>query len=144
MRASKASADESLNVFPVPADSPGSPIAGANGVPKEISLPGEARPFHLGNSAFWPYVLLFVSSLTLSGCAGMVDMVRDVTRSLADIDVSGITDLFGSGEVQMSPEQIAQLEVIPSTRPGWEASVEESPAAVFLPVFGDGAVYAGG
>lgn len=144
MRASKASADELLNVFPMPADAPGSATGGASGVHREISLPGELRLFHLADSVFWRYVLLFVSSFTLSGCAGMVDMVRDVTRNLADIDVSGVTDLFGPGEVQMSPEQIAQLEVIPSTRPGWEAGVEESPATVFLPVFGDGAVYAGG
>src|SRR5690348_4864597 len=146
MRASKASADELLNVFPMPANVPGSATAttSASGVHKEIPLPGASRPFHLADSAFWRYVLLLVSSFTLSGCAGMVDMVRDVSRSLADIDVSGITDLFGPGEVQMSPEQIAQLEVIPSTRPGWEAGVEESPATVFLPVFSDGVVYAGG
>ena len=144
MRASKPSADELLNVFPVPADALGSATVSTHGSHEEALLPGESRLFHPVNSAFCRYLLLLVSSLTLSGCAGMVDMVRDVARSLADIDVSGVTELFGGGGVQLSPEQIAQLEVIPSTRPGWQASVEESPAAVFLPVFGDDAVYAGG
>ena len=69
MRASKASADELLNVFPMPAHALGSPTTGASGVHREISLPEESRLFHLAASAFWRYVLLFVSSFTLSGSA---------------------------------------------------------------------------
>jgi outer membrane protein assembly factor BamB len=87
------------------------------------------------------YILLLTSSFLLSGCAGMIDMARDVASSLADIDVSGITEMFVGKAPQMSPEQIAQLEVIPPARMLWKAGVEEGQAAVFLPVFENGTVY---
>ena len=88
------------------------------------------------------YIVLLASSFILGGCAGMTDMVRDLARDLSDIDVSGITDMFGGGAVQLSPEQIAQLETIRGAKPLWQNSVEESQAAVFLPVFMNDAVYA--
>lgn len=89
------------------------------------------------------YILLLTSSLILSGCAGVIEMVRDVARDLSDIDISGITDLFGGG-VELSEEQIAQLAVIPATRLLWQNGVEEGEAAIFVPVLGSDAVYATG
>src|SRR5688500_4658057 len=63
------------------------------------------------------YIVLLASSFILGGCAGMTDMVRDLARDLSDIDVSGVTDMFGGGAVEMSPEQIAQLEAIRGAQP---------------------------
>lgn len=90
------------------------------------------------------HLLLLTSIFALSGCAGVTDLVRDVVTSVADIDVSGITELFGGGTVELSPEQIAQLEKIPATPPLWHNSIEESQGAVLSPVFENGAVYAAG
>jgi outer membrane protein assembly factor BamB len=90
------------------------------------------------------YLFLLASPLILSGCAGAIEMVRDVARSLADIDVSGVTELFGGGAVELSPEQIAQLAVIPGARLLWQNGVEEGQAAIFLPVAEGDAVYATG
>ena len=42
---------------------------------------------------------------------------------------------------ELSPEQLAQLEVIPPARSLWKAGVEEGQVAVFLPVFENGTVY---
>src|SRR5687768_5294913 len=70
------------------------------------------------------YILLLTSSLILSGCAGAIEMVRDLARDLSDIDVSAITDLFG-GSVELSEGQIAQLAVIPEARLLWQNGVEE-------------------
>jgi outer membrane protein assembly factor BamB len=83
-----------------------------------------------------------MSMLVLSGCAGVTELVRDVITGLADIDVSGVTDLFGGGKVELSAEQIAQLAKIPPARPLWRNTLEESQAAVFFPVFENNAVYA--
>lgn len=91
---------------------------------------------------FRRYIVLLASSFILGGCAGMTDMVRDLARDLSDIDVSGVTDMFGGGAVEMSPEQIAQLEAIRGAQPLWQNNVEESQAAVFLPVFMNDSVYA--
>jgi outer membrane protein assembly factor BamB len=88
------------------------------------------------------YLLLLAAPIMLSGCVGVTDMVRDLARSLADIDVSGMTELFGGGKVELSPEQMAQLETISATQPLWQNAVEETPAAVFLPVLADGVVHA--
>ncbi len=71
----------------------------------------------------------------------MIDMGRDLASSLADIDISGFTEMFVGKAPQMSPEQIAQLEVIPPARTLWKAGVEEGQAAVFLPVFENGTLY---
>lgn len=90
------------------------------------------------------FILLLASTCLLSACAGMTDLVRDTARGLADIDVSALTELFGGGGVEMSPEQIAQLEAIPAVRPMWEASVEEGEAAVFMPAASTDSVYATG
>ena len=53
----------------------------------------------------------------------MIDMGRDLASSLADIDISGFTEMFVGKAPQMSPEQIAQLEVIPPARTLWKAGV---------------------
>ncbi len=90
------------------------------------------------------HMLLLLSACLLSACAGVTDLVRDTARSLADIDVSGLTELFGGGGIEMSPEQIAQLEAIPVARPLWETTVEEGEAAVFVPVSAAEAIYATG
>ena len=58
------------------------------------------------------HIVLAASILALSGCAGVTELVRDVITGLADIDVSGVTDLFGGGKVELSPEQTAQLAKI--------------------------------
>ncbi|PTR13937.1 Beta-barrel assembly machine subunit BamB [Nitrosospira sp. Nsp2] len=88
------------------------------------------------------HIVLGVSIFALSGCAGVTELARDVITGLADIDVSGVTDLFGGGKVELSPEQTAQLVKIPPARPLWRNALEESQAAVFFPVFENGAVYA--
>ncbi|MBA4142188.1 MAG: outer membrane protein assembly factor BamB [Nitrosospira sp.] len=87
-------------------------------------------------------LLLLTSIFALSGCAGVTDMMRDLATSVADIDVSGITEFFGGKTVELSPEQIAQLEKIPALRPLWRNSIEESSAAAFSPVLEHGSVYA--
>ena len=87
-------------------------------------------------------IVLTASILALSGCAGVTEMARDVITGLADIDVSGVTDLFGGGKVELSPEQTAQLAKIPPARALWRNTIEESQAAVFSPVFETDAVYA--
>jgi outer membrane protein assembly factor BamB len=93
-------------------------------------------------SAVQRHIVLAASILVLSGCAGVTELVRDVITGLSDIDVSGVTDLFGGGKVELSPEQIAQLAKIPPARALWRGTTEESQAAVFSPVFEKDAVYA--
>jgi outer membrane protein assembly factor BamB len=88
------------------------------------------------------HIVLGMSIFALSGCAGVTELARDVITGLADIDVSGVTDFFGGGKVELSPEQTAQLAKIPPTRPLWRTALEESPAAVFFPVFENNAVHA--
>ncbi|SEK37188.1 Beta-barrel assembly machine subunit BamB [Nitrosovibrio tenuis] len=80
----------------------------------------------------------------LSACAGTVEMVRDVARTLADIDLGGVADVFGWQTVEMSPEQAAQLSIIPGARPLWQNLIDESQAGAFSPVFDNGAVYGTG
>ena len=81
------------------------------------------------------HIVLAASILALSGCAGVTELVRDVITGLADIDVSGVTDFFGGGKVEMSPEQTAQLAKIPSRAvPCGERHGRKS-AAVFSLVF---------
>lgn len=87
-------------------------------------------------------IVLTAAILALSGCAGVTELARDVITGLADIDVSGVTDLFGGGKVELTPEQTAQLAKIPPARALWRSTIEESQAAVFFPVFETGAVYA--
>jgi len=87
-------------------------------------------------------IVLTAVILALSGCAGVTELARDVITGLADIDVSGVTDLFGGGKVELTPEQTAQLAKIPPARALWRSTIEESQAAVFFPVFETGAVYA--
>ena len=87
------------------------------------------------------HILLGMSIFALSGCAGVTELARDVITGLADIDVSGVTDLFGGAKVELSPEQTTQLAKIPAARPLWRHAMEESQAAVFFPVFENGAVY---
>ena len=88
------------------------------------------------------HIVLAASILALSGCAGVTELVRDVITGLADIDVSGVTDFFGGGKVELSPEQTAQLAKIPPARALWRNGTEESQAAVFSLVFEKDAVYA--
>jgi outer membrane protein assembly factor BamB len=88
------------------------------------------------------HILLGMSISALSGCAGVTELARDVITGLADIDVSGVTDLFGGGKIELSPEQIAQLAKVPPARPLWRNALDESPAAVFFPVLENNAVYA--
>ena len=88
------------------------------------------------------HIVLTASILALSGCAGVTELVRDVITGLADIDVSGVTDFFGGGKVELSPEQTAQLAKIPPARALWRNGTEESQAAVFSLVFEKDAVYA--
>ena len=87
-------------------------------------------------------IVLTAAILALSGCAGVTELARDVITGLADIDVSGVTDLFGGGKVELTPEQTAQLAKIPPARALWRSTIEESQAAVFFPVFETDAVYA--
>jgi len=87
-------------------------------------------------------IVLTAAILALSGCAGVTELARDVITGLADIDVSGVTDLFGGGKVELTPEQTAQLAKIPPARALWRSTIEESQAAVFSPVFETDAVYA--
>src|SRR3954454_9484833 len=89
-------------------------------------------------------VLLLTASFVLSGCAGTVELVRDVASSLADIDVSGVADVFGWQTVEMSPEQAAQLGSLPGARPLWQNVIDESPGTAFSPIFDNGAVYGAG
>ncbi|SEP41930.1 outer membrane protein assembly factor BamB [Nitrosovibrio sp. Nv6] len=134
----------------MPAGKPASPTKFF--LPRETAVPcakshgGSTQGIHgnAGAGAMWRHALLLASSLILSGCVGMVDMVRDVARDLADIDVSGITEMFGGGGVELTPDQIAQLGVIPQARLLWQNKVEEGQAAVFVPVLGADAVYAAG
>ena len=93
---------------------------------------------------FRRHFLLLASSFALSGCAGTVEMVRDVASTLADIDVASVTELLGWETVTMSPEQAAQLSMIPGARLLWQNLIDESQAAAFSPVFDNGAVYGTG
>ena len=89
--------------------------------------------------------LLLIASFVLSGCAGTVEMARDLVSSLADIDVSGVTDVFGLHTgVEMAPEQAAKLASLPGARPLWQNVIDESAATAFSPVFDDGAIYGAG
>jgi outer membrane protein assembly factor BamB len=88
-------------------------------------------------------VLLLASVVACSGCAGIVESVRDMARSAADIDVTGIgSDVFGGETFKMSDEQLAQLADIPVPRLLWQNSVEESKGLAFSPVLESGAVHA--
>ena len=72
-------------------------------------------------------------------------MARELVSSLADIDVSGVTDVFGLHTgVEMAPEQAAKLASLPGARPLWQNVIDESAATAFSPVFDDGAVYGAG
>ena len=84
------------------------------------------------------YLLLLMLHLALAGCASIVEHVR----SVSDLDVSPIVDLFATKEPEISVEQAARLKLLPAARPLWQSSVEESKVAIFLPVFANGAVYA--
>src|SRR5437868_4245909 len=77
------------------------------------------------------YFLLLFSSFVLSGCAGTVEMARDLARDLSDIDVAGIAELMGWEAVKMSPEQTAQLAMVPGNRPVWKNIIDESQASAF-------------
>lgn len=90
------------------------------------------------------HLLLLASSFVLSGCASTVEMTRDLIRDLADIDVSGVTDMIGWKTVEMSPEQAAQLAMVPGTRPIWQNIIDESQGSAFSPVFDNGAIYGAG
>ena len=73
--------------------------------------------------------LLLIASFVLSGCAGTVEMARDLVSSLADIDVSGVTDVFGLHTgVEMAPEQAAKLASLPGARPLWQNVIDVSAA----------------
>lgn len=93
---------------------------------------------------FRRHLLMLASSFALSGCAGTVEMVRDVASTLADIDVASVTELLGWETVTMSPEQAAQLSMIPGARLLWQNLIDESQTAAFSPVFDNGAVYGTG
>jgi outer membrane protein assembly factor BamB len=72
-------------------------------------------------------------------------MARELVRDVSDIDVAGVTDVFGwERAVPMSPEQVAQLNALPGTRPIWQNVIDESQATAFSPVFDEGAVYGAG
>jgi outer membrane protein assembly factor BamB len=103
-----------------------------------ITMPSGKPAFN----AIRRHILLGISIFALSGCAGVTELARDVITGLADIDVSGVTDLFGGGKIELSPEQTAQLAKIPPARPLWRNAMEESQAAVFFPVLENNTVYA--
>jgi outer membrane protein assembly factor BamB len=90
------------------------------------------------------HLLLLASSFVLSGCAGTVEMVRDLARDLSDIDVAGVTDLVGWKPVELTPEQMGQLAVVAGARPVWQNIIDESQASAFSPVFDNGAIYGAG
>ncbi|HTJ54016.1 MAG TPA: outer membrane protein assembly factor BamB [Nitrosospira sp.] len=90
------------------------------------------------------HLLLLASSFVLSGCAGTVEMVRDLARDLSDIDIVGVTDFMGWNKVELSPEQAGQLAVVPGARPVWQNTIDESQASAFSPVFDNGAIYGAG
>lgn len=90
------------------------------------------------------HFLLLFSSFVLSGCAGTVEMVRDLARDLSDIDVAGVAELMGWEAVQMSPEQTAQLAMVPGNHPIWKNIIDESQASAFSPVFDNGAIFGAG
>src|SRR6476661_7536462 len=78
--------------------------------------------------------LLLIAAFALSGCAGTVEMARDLISSLSDIDVSGVTDVFGwQTGVEMAPEQAAKLASLPGARPLWQNVIDESAATAFSP-----------
>ncbi|HEX8874502.1 MAG TPA: hypothetical protein VF780_07705, partial [Nitrosospira sp.] len=62
------------------------------------------------------HLLLLASSFALSGCAGTVEMVRELARDLSDIDVASVGELVGWQTVELSPEQMGQLAAIPGAR----------------------------
>jgi outer membrane protein assembly factor BamB len=89
--------------------------------------------------------LVLIASFVLSGCAGTVEMARDLIGTLADIDVVSVADVFGwQTAVELAPEQTARLASLPGARPLWQNVIDESAATAFSPVFDNGAVYGAG